>query len=278
MTSSFPEWSNVYSSQLCLSISDSHSKKYYVNKVAYVSLASENCQSVTVSPFNQTVSQNFLFGHNYMFYWLTGTNVSFQAEVNGTTVMSIFILDNKDSFNLCLDHIIPDQYLSMWVFNISNCALVVPTGLMECKFEYEVTSSGYFYICVNSTVLYHLEYNFSIVSHTYNTSKRSRAIECVASEECCLPFSSALREMSQPTCMFVTTRPVSPEFTGIRLTDITVCVDQRSTIVWYCLGVLASLILMLLGTIWLCRVTRRKVRHPEVSQRGCMVYCSVYSN
>ena len=276
ITSSFPDQINIYSSQLCLSISDSHSKKYYVGKVAYVSLASEDCGSVAVSPYNQTVRQNMLFGHNYMFYWLKGTNVSFRAEVNGSTVMSVFLLNNKDSFNLCLDHIIPDQYLTMWAFNMSNCYLVTSTGLMICRFNFEVASSGYYYICLSSTVEYHLQYNFSIASFTYNTSKSRTAIECVASKECCLPFRDTFSELSHPTCMFVTTRPVSPAFAGVRLTDISVRVDQRSSAVWYCLFALVPLLLLLILTILLCRWTRRKVQHPEINRKGCVIYCYMY--
>lgn len=278
VTSDFP-LGNVFSNKLCLNMQETHSE-ITVNKLAYVSLASEDCDTVTVSTYNETVSQDSIFGHNYMFYWLSGTTVSFFAEVNGSSVMSVFLLESKRSFDLCTNHITPspDEYLKMWVFNLSNCYLVTRTGYMECHFHYKATKSAYYYICVNSTIEYDLQFNISISSLAYNTSKSEMAIECTPSEECCLPFNSVFRELYQPTCMFVTTTPLSPTFSGIKLTEISVRVDQRLEVVWYCVAAFLPLLLVLVATTLLCKATSCKAKNPDINGRQCVLYCSVYNN
>lgn len=225
VTSDFP-LSNIFSNRLCLDTQDTHAKKYTVNKLAYMSLAGEDCDTVTASTYNETVSQDSIFGHNYMFYWLSGTTLSFSAEVNGSSVMSVFLLESKRSFDLCTNHITPDMddYLKMWVFNLSNCFLDARTGFMMCKFEYKATKSGYYYICMNTTIEYNLQFNISISTIAYNTSKSKMAMECIPSEECCLPFGSVFREFYHPTCMYITTTPLQPSFSGIINWPIFQCV------------------------------------------------------
>lgn len=214
-----------------------------------------------------------------MFYWLSGTTLSFSAEVNGSSVMSVFLLESKRSFDLCTNHITPDMddYLKMWVFNLSNCFLDARTGFMMCKFEYKATKSGYYYICMNTTIEYNLQFNISISTIAYNTSKSKMAMECIPSEECCLPFGSVFREFYHPTCMYITTTPLQPSFSGIKLADISVRVDQRLEVIWYCVAAFIPLLLALVAAILLCRATCCKVRNPDINGRGCILYCNIYN-
>lgn len=280
ITSDFP-LSNIFSNKLCLDTQDTHANKYTVNKLAYVSLASADCEAVTLSVYNETVSQDSIFGHNYMFYWLGGTNMSFSAEVNGSSTMSVFLMESKRSFDLCTNHITPDpdEYLKMWVFNLSNrnCYLDAETGFMMCKFDYKATESGYYYICVNSTIEYDLQFNISMSSVEYNTSNSKMEVECTPSDECCLPFESVFRELYRPTCMFVKTTPLDPSFSGIKLTGISIHVDQRLVVVWYCVAAFFSLLLLLIAAILLCKATSCKVKHPDINGRGCILYCNMYN-
>lgn len=278
VTADFPH-SNIFSNRLCLGVQDTHSMTFRVNKLVYVSLTSEECESVSASAYNQTVSQNSVLGHSYMFYWLNGTSLSFRAEVNGSSVMSVFLMQNKRSFDLCMNHFTPEDYLKAWVFNISNCNVVASTGLMACDFRYDVKVSGYYYVCVNSTIEYNLQYNISMSALVYNTSRSRMAVQCTSSEECCLPFEDVFTELYRPTCMFVITTPLSPSFTGIRLTDILhVRVDQRLSVIWYCIAAFFPLLLVLVCILLLCKLTSRRAKDSNVSDRGCVLYCNVYSN
>jgi hypothetical protein len=278
ITSDFP-LSNIFSTSLCLNSQDAHVKKYTVDKLAHISLAVEDCETVIASTYNESVTEDSVFGHNYMFYWLSGTTVSFDAVVNGSSTMSVFLLESKRSFDLCTNHITPspDDYLKMWAFNLSNCFLTA-TGYMECRFQYETERSGYFYICVNSTIEYDLQFNISITSIEYNISKSRTVTDCVPDKECCLPFKNIFKELYHPTCVFVNTTPLSPSFRGIKLTEITVRVDQRLDVFWYCLAALFPLLLVLVVTIIFCKATRRKFKNPDINGRGCIMYCNIYSN
>ena len=245
-----------------------------------MSLLSEDCDAVTVSTNNESVSQDSIFGHNYMFYWLSGTAMSFFAKVNGSSTMSVFLLDSMRSFDLCTNHITPgpEDYKKMWAFNFSNCGLIPETGLMECRFHYEVTKSGYYFICINSTIENDLMFNISISSVAYNTSNSKVAVECMPSEECCVPFDSIFVELYRPTCMFVTTEPLSSAYSGIKLTEISVRVEQRLEVIWYCITALVPVLLIFVGTILLCKTTSRKVKTPDLNGRGCIINCKVYNN
>ena len=278
VTSEFPPLTNLYSNKLCLDLKETFSTHLYVNKVAYVSLASEDCDSVFISPKNETVSQNSILGHNYMFYWLHGTSFVFIAEFNGTSTMSVFLLNDKRSFDLCMNRITPDKFLKKWVFNISNCGIVRDTGLMRCRFEYTVLNSGYYYICVNSTILYKLQFNISISSLVYNTSRSTTALKCIENQECCLPFGNIVKELHRPTCMFVSTSPLTPDTAGIRMSGISLRVEQRFSVFWYSMVIFLVLISAFFLTVLFYWMTRYKVKNPSVYMRGCILQFNLYGN
>ena len=184
--------------------------------IASNKLSSEDCDSVFISPKNETVSQNSILGHNYMFYWL-----------HGTSFVSVFLLNDRRSFDLWMNCITSEKFLKKWVFNISNCGIVRDTGLMRCCFEYTVLNSGYYYICVNSTIFYKLQFNISISSLVYNTSRSTTALQCIENQECCLPFGNIVKELHRPTCIFVSTLLV------LGYQGISLHVEQQFSIFWY---------------------------------------------
>lgn len=285
VTSLFPS-SNIYSNHLCLDIKQTHSTpstNLHVNKVVYVSLASIKCSSVFVSTDNTTLIQNSVLGHSYMFYWLKGTRFSFFAELNGSSVMYVYLLTNRMSFDMCLDHITPQDYLEVWQFTPTShgeffCAIVPTTGLMDCRLEYEIPASGYYYICVNSTMLKNLQYNFTISAQVYNVSRSKTVVQCVASDECCVPFGNVFEELVDPTCVFVVSVPLDPIYSGLRLTDVSLHVDQRMSVVWYCVVAILPLLIVLAVVMLFCRLTARKVKNPNTDARGCVIHCNLYSN
>lgn len=275
VTSDFP-LSNIFSSHLCLSFKKSSSKKYHVDSVAYVTLASETCNLVTTYTKNETVYQDSALEYEkYMFYWLNGTSFSFHAYVNGSSLVSVYLLNDRNAASLCSNHLKPENIVNEWSFNLSNCDLTY-SGLMGCSFSHIIDTSDTYYICVNSTIYAGLSYNISISSTTYNTSASSTALRCTWDKDCCLPFGDLITELDSPTCMFVTTSPLNPAYIGMELVDVHVRVDQRLWVIWNCFFLLAVLFLLLFVTLLFCQLTRYKVKHPDFDPRGCVVQCSVY--
>ena len=281
LTSDFPR-ANLYSNQLCLTVRGHALPTIFdINKVAYVTLSSEDCQLVSVVAKDEVVSQDSAFGHNYMFYWLNGTYILFRATVNITSTLTVYLYDSKLSFDLCSDHISNDDWLEIWTFDFSkhhSCVLISSLGVMSCEFQFNVTSSGYYYLCMDSTVENGLLYNLTISSIQYDTSQRRTAVQCFPDQECCLSFLSVFEEVSNPTCMFVSTVPLIPTYTGIVLSDVEIRVDQRLSVIWYCVICLVPLLAVLGCGSLLCRITSRKVKNQNVFSRGCVLYCNIYSS
>ena len=276
LTSEFP-LSNYYSNHLCLSLNESHSMRFTDEKIASVYLTSEDCNSVSLTTQNETISQrNSILGHNYMFYWLKGTTFSVVVEVNGTSLVTLFLLKSERSFDLCINRLHPEDYLMAWLFSVQNCSIITDTGFMRCRFEYTVQNSGYYYICVNSTILNNLRYNFSISSLVYDQSKSESALECTISEKCCISFKNIFRELHSPTCVFVTTSPLGPTFTGIRLSDISLYVDQRYSVIGYCVVAFIPLATALFLTILFYKVINRKFKNPDAYTKGCTLQCYLF--
>lgn len=275
VTSDFP-LSNIFSSHLCLSFKKSSSKKYHMNSVAYVTLVSETCNLVTLSTKNETIYQNSVLEYDsFMFYWLNGTSFSFTAFVNGSSLVSVYLLNNKNAVSLCSNHLTPESIVKEWALDLSNCVMTY-SGLMHCFFNHVINVSDTYYICVNSTIYTGLSYNISISSTTYNTSASKTALECTWDEDCCLPFGDLIAELHNPTCMFVTTSPLNPAYIGMELIDVHLRVDQRLSVIWFCCILLLFLFLLLLMTFLCCQLTRYKVKHPDFDPRGCTVQCNVY--
>lgn len=284
LTSDFP-LGHIYSNQLCLTVHDHvPTTTLYVNKIAYVTLKSEECESVSVFKQEVTVTQDdAAFSYNYMFYWLNNTILNFQADAGISSRVSIILLDNKESFDWCTNHILPSDYVMKWNFDFndvnSSCSLVPSTGRMVCLFYYALTKSGYYYLCVNSTIQYDLRYNLSISTSQYNTSLSRMAVQCTPERECCLDFQDLFSELSHPTCMFVSTTPLAPAYSWLRLSDVEVRVDQRLSVLMYC-GVACLPVLLMLGCVLLlCSLTSCKVKNPSSTiTRGCVLHCNIYSN
>lgn len=283
---------HLYSTQLCLNLTGSHSigahsANYYVDKVAYVSLASEDCDSVLISTKNETISQNSIVGSNYMFYWLNGSAVKFHVEmdiIDNSSVVTLLLLNDKAAFDLCLYDLTPDEHIvAIWTFNLntSNCVIVAGKGWILCDFDYSVSVSEWYYVCINRTTrnINSFYYNLTLSSLIYDLSSSTAALQCTKSGECCLPFKDIFSEIYNPTCIYISTTPISPAFTGIRLTDISVYVDQRLTLFWYCIALLGPLLLILMLTLSFCRMTHRiKERDSCYTGRRCVLQCNLYSS
>lgn len=278
VSSEFPH-ANLLSNQLCLTV---HNRPpplpYDITKVADVTLASKDCREVTVTTVERVVSQDSKLGHNYMFYWLSGTQLAFNAIINVSSVMSVLLYDNKQSYDWCTSHFRNNDYVMDWTLRLGEyCGLVTQLGLMSCNFEYNITRSGYYYICMDNTIENNLQYNLSISSVVYNITPSSTPLQCTPNVECCLPFHSIFEELRSPNCLFVTTKPLDPAYTGIVLSDVEIRVDQRLDVIWYCVFCLVPLLTLLGCALLLCRMTGRKAKDPNLFSKGCVLHCKIYS-
>ena len=271
----FPR-SNVYGSNLCISF-EKTPETFDITKLAYVTLVSKSCREMATAQRNEVIQHSSLLQYNsYMFHWLQGTTFWVDITVNGSSLVSIYLLDDRASENFCSNHLKPDNVVMKWMFDFSSCNLNYAKGYMNCHFNYEINKTSTYYLCINTTIDVDLSYNITISSVVYNTSASKTSLECVQGDSCCLPFDDLLSEIFHPTCMFISTQPLSPAFIGMELVNVNLEVGQRLSVFWYCSIALVVLIFILVSSLCLCRLTQYRVNHPDFNPRECTIHCSLY--
>ena len=275
VTSSFPQ-SNIYGSGLCVSFSQAEHDPVHTGELAYVSLISKACTDLRTTLRNETLVQNSALQYNsYMFHWHHGTQFSMAARVNGTSMVTIYLLKDRVSEMYCSKHLKPENIVDKWTLDIPTCYLNY-RGYLDCRINYFINSTSTYYICINTTIYVMLSYNITISSVVYSTSASKTRLECVQGDSCCLPFDGLLSEIFHPTCMFISTQPLSPAFIGMELVNVNLEVGQRLSVFWYCSIALVVLIFILVSSLCLCRLTQYKVNHPDFNPRECTIHCSLY--
>ena len=276
VTSEFP-LSNIYGNELCLSFEQS-THTFDISKLSYVSLTSETCSDIAMTVLNESLYNNSPLQYSsYMFHWLRGTSLSIHAIVNGTSLVTIYLLNDRISESYCSMHLEPKNIVKKWMFDFTNCALIDNGGFLNCHLEASINSSGTYYICINTTTYVNPSYYINISSVVYNTSASKMSLECTQGDDCCLPFDTLVSEALHPTCMYISTQPLSPSFLGMKLVNVKLQVGQRLSVIRYCFILLLGLLLILGATVLFYLLTRYKAEHPNFDPRGCTVHCSIYA-